>query len=148
MPPTEKSKPLTLRPSVRMRDMIEAIKAEKGLQTISDVFFYSIGEVYHKLFPVYSTRRGIGAETLDPTEIGKRRVQIRKGEEEAREQIANEERANICRLTLKGEVVEDTDGQFCVFNTYMFDMSDEQRVPLDMLTADFASHQNVTPKTK
>lgn len=146
MMPPEKSKPVTLRPNVRMRDMVEAIKAEKGLQTISDVFFYCIGEVYHKLFPVYAARRGIGGDSQDPAEIGRRRIEMKQGEAKAREDIANEERRNICRVILKGEVVKDVDGEFCVFDTFMYDKPDEQRVPLDMISDDFASHQQVTPK--
>lgn len=147
MPPS-KAKPVTLRPSERMGEMVQAIKAEKGLQTNSDVYFYAIGEVFHKLFPVYSTRRGFGGDTLPAEELGRRRVLIKKGEDQAREDIANEERAQICRLTLKGEVIEDIDGKFCVFSTYQFDTPDEQKVPLDMISDDFAAHQNVIPKTK
>lgn len=139
---------MTLRPTERMEEMVAAIKEEKGMQTTSDVFFYAVGEVFHKLFPVYSTRRGLGADTLDPQEVGRRRVLIKKGEDEAREAVANETRANICRMTLKGAVVTDIDGQFCVFDTYQFDTPDEQRVPLDMISDDFAAHQQVTPKKK
>lgn len=141
----EKIHPITLRPNPRMREMVEAIQREKGFKTLSDVFFYAVGEVYHKLFPVYATRRGGGASTEDPAEIGRRKVELKEGERKAREDIANEERANICRLVLKGEVVDDIDGKFCVFNTYQFDQADEQRVPLDMITDEFAKHQQVSP---
>lgn len=145
MPP-EKSKPVTLRPNVRMREMVEAIKAEKGQQTISDVFFYCIGEVYHKLFPVYAVRRGVGGETQDPAAVGRYKVEVKEAEAKARADIASEERRSICRITLKGEVVKDTDGEFCVFDTYQFDTPDKQRVPLEMISNDFAAHQQVTPK--
>lgn len=148
MPPTEKGKGITLRPSLRLTEMVDAIKAEKGLQTVSAVFFYCVGEVYHKLFPVYSARRGIGGETQDPAEIGRRKVQIKAGEDRAREEVANEARANVCRVILKGQVVDDIDGKFCVFNTYQYDQPDEQRVPLEMITDDFAAHQQVTPINK
>lgn len=144
----EKGKGITLRPTARLSEMVESIKQEKGLQTTSSVYFFAVGEVYHKLFPVYSTRRGGGGETIPADEVGRRKVEIKAAEDKAREDIANEERAHICKINLKGQVVEDIDGKFCVFNTYQFDQADEQRVPLDMITDDFARHQNVTPTNK
>lgn len=142
----EKERQLLVRPNERMWEMLEAIKAEKGLKSNADVVFFTIGEVYHKLFPVYQGRRGTGVG--DPAEIGRRKVEIKKAEDEARTEIADAERANICTTVLHGKVLNDIDGKFCVFNTFQFDKPDEQRVPLEMITDDFARHQNVTPNTK
>lgn len=136
---------MTLYPNDRMREMVEAIKEEKGLNTVSDVYFFSIGEVYHKLFPTYAAKRGMGGDTSDPAEVARRKVEIKRAEDSERERIAVEERAQICRVNLKGEVVEDVGGAVCVFNTYNFDTPDEQRVPLEMVTLDFAKHQKITP---
>jgi hypothetical protein len=142
----EGTKPMTIRPNERMISMIEAIKAEKGLKSTSDVFFYSIGEVYHKLFPVYAAKRGIGGETQDPEEIARHKVAVAEASQREKERVANAERSKICTTILKGQVVEEDGGMVCVFNTYNFDTPDTQRVPLDMITHEFAKHQNIKPK--
>lgn len=144
----EITKPMTIRPTERMLAMVNAIKAEKGLKSTSDVLFYCIGEVYHKLFPTYQSKRGIGGETQDPEEIARHKVAVAEATDREKLKVANAERAKICTVSLKGEVVDEDGAQFCVFNTYNFDTPDEQRIPLEMVSHEFAKHQKVTPSKK
>lgn len=142
----DEAKPMTFRPTVRMMTMIHAIRAEKGLKTISDVIFYCIGEVYHKLFPTYATKRGMSGDTMDPAEIARHKLAVDAATKDEKERVANEERTMVCTTLLKGSVVDEDGAMVCVFNTYNFDTPDEQRVPLEMVSHEFAKHQQVNPK--
>lgn len=145
---SEKKKPQVLYPNARMREMVEAIQREQGLNTISDVYFFAVGQAHRSLFPAYSVKRGISGVTQDPDEMAREKIANQEAERRERERVAEAECAQICTVNLKGEVVEGPDGKFCVFQTYNFDTPDEQRVPLDMVTRDFAKHQKVTKTIK
>lgn len=147
MPETEKKKPHVLYPSQRMREMVNSIQAEKGLNTASDVYFQAVGDMYHKLFPTYAAKRGMAGD-MDPEEIARHKVAVATAAEKEKERVINAERAKICVVSLKGEVVDEEGAQFCVFNTYNFDTPDEQKVPIEMVSHEFAKHQKVTKSKK
>lgn len=137
----ENRKATTFRSTERLTQMIAAIKGEKGLTTTSSVITFCIGEVYHKLFPMYAVKRD--AANLDPTEIARRRIETAEATETEKSRRAFAERSRICTTMLKGEVVGEGEEATCVFSTYNFDTADEQRVPLDMVSLEFAKHQKV-----
>lgn len=145
MPDEDKIKPITIKPSPRVREMIEAIMQEKGIKTLSGAIFYCVGEIYGRLYPTYMVRRGGGGETLTPEARAKDKVAFTQAEKKEKERVELEEKTYICEVLLKGEVVDDTNGKTCVFKTYNFDTADEQKVPLEMVSEEFARHQRISP---
>lgn len=140
------AKVYTIKPTERTQEMIEFIKVHQGLKTSASAITFAIGSAYLKINPPHLQRRGGVNEDPDVAARLKVDQERREGLERAKRKTA--EAARVCDVLLHGTVVDMEDGQHCIFHTYNFDDADEQNIPLEMATVEFAKHQKVTKPKK
>lgn len=140
------AKVYTIKPTDRTEEMIEFIKTHQGLKTGASAITFAIGVAYLKINPPHMQRRS-GAD--EPPEVAARnKIEQKALEDRELERRQTAEATRVCDVLLHGKVVDMDDGKHCVFNTYNFEEPDEQNIPLEMATVEFAQYQKVTKPKK
>jgi hypothetical protein len=119
--------------SDRNIEMLEAIAAQSGWQTPTEIVKRGIEELYFKYFPAYRTGQGNQTATTEEgiikSAVIKAKAKVAAKNAEKDEKAAK--KYEMCEQMLGGEVIENVNGyKFCKFTQYSFTGDHELEIPI------------------
>lgn len=119
--------------SPRMVEMIQEIQDTKGYVSFSSIIHTAVVELHTHIFPNYLRPL---AKDEDPAKKIKRKAM----EKEVKKETARNEYLRLVE-ELKGQVVEESGKEFCLYFTYTGKKRFEQKIPLQMVSSDMVKTQ-------